>query len=161
MKDVVIYTDGACSGNPGPGGYAAILIHGDSRKEITGGFKNTTNNRMELTAAIAGLNSLTQPCKVTLYSDSQYLVQSVNQGWVNRWQANNWKRNKKDYALNIDLWKKILKLLDYHDVSFKWTKGHDGDPENERCDALAVEAATLPDLPEDNISDGPSPNTLF
>ena len=128
--DAVIYTDGACSGNPGPGGYAAILLYGDSRKEVTGGFRNTTNNRMELTAAIAGLESLPKPCKVTLYSDSQYLVQSVNQGWVNRWQANNWKRNKKDYALNVDLWKKILKLLDFHEVAFRWTKGHDRNNES-------------------------------
>ena len=153
MKEVTIYTDGACSGNPGPGGYAAILLFMGKRKEVSGGFKNTTNNRMEITAAIIGLEQLKEPCKVTLYTDSQYLVQSMTEGWVQRWRANNWMRNKKEYARNVDLWKKLLALCEKHEVDFVWTRGHAGDPENERCDQLAVTAASVPDLPEDVNND--------
>ena len=148
-KHVIIYTDGACIGNPGPGGYAAVLIYQNKRREISGGFKNTTNNRMELMAVIKALEALKEPCKVTLYSDSQYLVESLNKGWVKRWQSRGWKRNKKHMAQNIDLWKRLLELLKIHEVEFKWTRGHAGTPENERCDKLANEAATKSNLPED------------
>ncbi len=149
---VIIYTDGACIGNPGPGGYAAILIKNSRRKEISGGFKNTTNNRMEIMAAIKGLAALKNKCHVTLYSDSQYLVNSMTEGWVKSWQANGWKRNKKEYALNVDLWKQILELCKTHNVDFKWTRGHAGTPENERCDYLATQAANQTDLPDDPIN---------
>lgn len=160
-RQVIMYTDGACHGNPGPGGYAAILIYGAKRKELSGGFKNTTNNRMELMAAITGLEALREPCQVTLYSDSQYLVQSMNEGWVEKWRANGWKRNKKDLALNIDLWKQVLKLCEKHSVKFQWTKGHAGTPENERCDLLANEAAAEPNLPEDVKKDNSIQSKLF
>ncbi len=149
LKSVTIYTDGACLGNPGPGGYAAILTLGGQRKEISGGFNKTTNNRMELMAAIKGLEALKEPGRVTLYSDSQYLVESMTKDWVMRWRANGWKRNKKDYALNVDLWKRLLKLCEQHEVEFKWTRGHVGTPENERCDYLANQTASQPDLPDD------------
>lgn len=161
MKEVIIYTDGACSGNPGPGGYAAVLLFQGKRKEVSGGYKNTTNNRMEMMAAIAGLHNLKEPCKVSLYSDSQYVVQSINQGWVEKWRANNWKRNKKDSAKNVDLWIELLKLLEKHEVEFIWTRGHAGDTENERCDQLAVEAANSPDLPEDVPKTQASQNSLI
>ncbi len=161
LKSVTIYTDGACLGNPGPGGYAAILISGDQRKEISGGFNNTTNNRMELMAAIKGLEALKKPCRVTLYSDSQYLVESMTQGWARRWQASGWKRNKKEYALNVDLWKQLLKLCEQHQVEFKWTRGHVGTPENERCDYLANLAANQPNLPDDPNPGLEEPPTLF
>jgi ribonuclease HI len=148
-KEVVIYTDGACSGNPGPGGYGVVLLFGHHRKEISGGRKNTTNNRMELMAAIEGLRCLKTPCKVTLFSDSQYMVQSIRQRWVYKWQAQGWMRNKKEHALNVDLWKQLIPLLEKHDVDFRWTRGHAGNSENERCDVLAVTASQRPDLPED------------
>ena len=160
-KKGTIYTDGACSGNPGPGGYAAVLLMGDARKELSGGYRNTTNNRMELTAAIKGLQALKQPCDIILYSDSQYMVNSINKGWVLRWQANGWKRNKKEYALNVDLWIKLLEQLKIHDVQFEWTRGHAGDPENERCDELATTAAAQPNLPEEDISATSPQGNLF
>jgi ribonuclease HI len=156
LKSVTIYTDGACIGNPGPGGYAAVLIYQGKRKEISGGFNNTTNNRMELMAVIKGLEALKERCKVTLYSDSQYLVDSINKGWVKRWRARGWKRNKREYAQNVDLWQRILELCDKHKVEFKWTRGHVGTPENERCDSLANQAANQPDLPEDLTNKGDS-----
>ena len=160
-RSIIIYTDGACHGNPGPGGYAAILISEKNQKELSGGFSKTTNNRMELMAAIKGLESLKKSCDVTLYSDSQYLVQSMTQGWVQKWQANGWKRNKKSPALNVDLWKQILDLCAKHEVNFEWTKGHAGHPENERCDLLANQAAEQPDLPEDKIYSNPRQSDLF
>ena len=137
MKNVTIYTDGACSGNPGPGGYGAVLIHKSTRKELSGGDPATTNNRMEMLAAIIALEALNQPCEVALYSDSKYLVDAIQKGWAIRWRQNNWMRNKKDPALNTDLWERLLQLLEKHQVSFNWVKGHAGNPENERCDALA------------------------
>ncbi len=140
MKEVQIYTDGACSGNPGPGGYGAILKFGDATKELSAGYKNTTNNRMEMRALIAALESLKEPCKVDIYSDSKYIVDAINQGWARRWQANGWMRNKKEPALNVDLWDKLLKLLEKHTYRISWVKGHAGHPENERCDELAVAA---------------------
>ncbi len=150
MKNVTIYTDGGCSNNPyGNGGYGTILVYGDHRKELSGGFQNTTNNRMEMYAVIIGLESLKEPCNVTVYSDSKYVVDSMTKGWVYRWQANNWMRNKKDAALNVDLWKRILGLCHKHTVKFQWVRGHAGHPENERCDTLAVTALKQEDLPYD------------
>lgn len=138
MQQVSIYTDGACSGNPGAGGWAAVLRCGDHRKEIAGGAANTTNNRMELSAVIAGLSALKTPCIVSLYSDSKYIVDAVNLGWLQKWASNGWMRNRREKALNQDLWEKLLPLLERHQVTFIWVKGHAGNPENERCDALAV-----------------------
>jgi len=146
---VTIYTDGACLGNPGPGGYGVILIYEAQRRELSGGYRQTTNNRMEITAAIVGLEALKEKCRVTLYSDSQYLINAMSKGWVKRWQANGWKRNKREKALNPDLWQRLLQLCDYHDVEFRWVKGHAEIPENVRCDELAMQAARRPDLPED------------
>ncbi len=138
MKQVEIFTDGACSGNPGPGGWGTILRYGETEKELSGGEAETTNNRMELTAAIMGLSALKEPCGVTLYSDSKYLIDAITLGWVYKWRENGWKRNKKEAAQNVDLWEELLPLLDKHEVTFVWVKGHDGHAENERCDALAV-----------------------
>jgi len=140
LKTVKIFTDGACSGNPGPGGYGTILRFGDIEKELSGGEKETTNNRMELTAAIVGLETLKEPCNVIIYSDSKYLIDSIQKGWVVRWKNNNWMRTSKDKALNSDLWEKLLILLEKHVVNFVWVKGHTGHSENERCDKLAVMA---------------------
>lgn len=140
MKEVKIYTDGACSGNPGPGGWGAILNFNGLEKELSGAEKATTNNRMELTAAIEGLSALKERCNVTLCSDSKYLIDAVQKGWAKKWRSNGWMRTKKDKALNIDLWEKLLSLLEMHEVDFVWVKGHAGHPENERCDTLAVKA---------------------
>ncbi len=139
MKSVEIFTDGACSGNPGPGGYGVVLRYGEYEKELSGGEKETTNNRMELTAAIEGLSCLKEPCNVTLYSDSKYLIDAIEKEWVYKWRENGWMRNKKEKALNSDLWERLLTLISLHNVEFVWVKGHDGHAENERCDKLAVE----------------------
>lgn len=136
--DVTIYTDGACSGNPGPGGYGAILMYGSHQKELSGGAANTTNNRMELMGVITALKALNRPCTVQLYTDSQYVVNAIEKGWAVKWRANGWMRNKKDKALNPDLWQELLELLEKHDVTFHWVKGHAENPYNNRCDALAV-----------------------
>lgn len=138
LKKVEIFTDGACSGNPGPGGYGTILRYGGHERELSGGDSQTTNNRMELTAAIVGLEALKERCAVTLYSDSKYLIDAVNCGWAVRWRENGWMRTKKDPAQNPDLWEQLLDLLDKHQVELVWVKGHAGHPENERCDKLAV-----------------------
>ena len=138
-KQVEIFTDGACSGNPGPGGYGVILRYKGINKELSGGEACTTNNRMELTAVITGLSALKESCCVTLYSDSKYIIDAIQKGWAKKWQANGWMRNKKAPALNPDLWEKLLHLLEQHEVNFVWVKGHAGHPENERCDRLAVE----------------------
>ena len=148
LKQVTIYTDGACSGNPGPGGYAAILLSGNHRKELSGGFRRTTNNRMELWAAISGLQSLRRRCAVKLYTDSRYLVDSVMLGWARRWQARNWK-HREGIRINADLWARLLELIGKHEVQFLWVQGHANDVENNRCDVLAVLAAQQPDLPPD------------
>ena len=139
LKKVEIFTDGACSGNPGPGGYGTILRFGGHEKELSGGDSQTTNNRMELTAAIVGLEALKERCDVVLYSDSKYLVDAINCGWAVRWRENGWMRTKRDKALNPDLWERLLNLLEKHQVELVWVKGHAGHPENERCDKLAVE----------------------
>ncbi len=139
LKKVEIFTDGACSGNPGPGGYGVVLRYNGNEKELSGGDSQTTNNRMELTAAIVGLEALKERCFVTLYSDSKYLIDAINCGWAVRWRENGWMRTKKDAAQNPDLWDRLLNLLEKHQVEFVWVKGHAGHPENERCDRLAVE----------------------
>ncbi len=140
MKLVEIYTDGACSGNPGPGGYGAILVFKGFKREISGGCPETTNNRMELMGAISALELLKEPCDVILTSDSKYLVDGINLGWAKSWKKNNWMKSDKKPALNADLWEKLLGLLEIHNVTFVWVKGHAGHPYNERCDELAVEA---------------------
>lgn len=137
-KQIEIFTDGACSGNPGAGGYGVILRYKGTTKELSGGEAHTTNNRMELMGVISGLSALKEPCEVKLYSDSKYIVDAVNQGWAKKWRANGWKRAKNEPALNSDLWARLLDLLEMHDVTFIWVKGHAGHPENERCDKLAV-----------------------
>ena len=137
-KQVTLYTDGACSGNPGPGGWGAILVYKDVEREFSGGEAMTTNNRMELTAVIEGLSKLKEPCTVTVYSDSKYLIDAITQGWVLRWKQNGWMRNKKDRALNPDLWETLLGLLSTHECSFVWVKGHAENAYNNRCDELAV-----------------------
>jgi len=138
MKKVTIYTDGACSGNPGPGGWGAILQYGAHEKELSGGCADTTNNRMELLGVIAGLSALKEPCRVILTTDSKYVVDSITKGWVYGWKKKGWIKSDKKPALNADLWEKLLPLLETHDVKFVWVKGHAGHPENERCDRLAV-----------------------
>jgi ribonuclease HI len=150
MDTVIIYTDGACADNPrGNGGYGVVVQRGEQQWELSGGFRNTTNNRMEMYAVITGLESLTEPSKVTVYSDSQYLVNSITKRWVHRWKANKWMRNTHDPALNVDLWERILALCAKHTVTFQWIRGHAGHPENERCDQLAVAALKQQDLPID------------
>ena len=141
IKHVDIFTDGACSGNPGPGGYGVILRYKGVNKELSGGEPNTTNNRMELPAVITGLAALKEPCEVTLYSDSRYIIDAIQMGWAKKWQANHWMRNAKEPALNSDLWEQLLGLLERHQVTFVWVKGHAGHPENERCDQLVVQAS--------------------
>ncbi|MBE9045374.1 ribonuclease HI [Pleurocapsales cyanobacterium LEGE 10410] len=148
-KTIIIYTDGACTGNPGAGGYGAVIIDGDRREEISGGYKLTTNNRMEMMAAIAALRSLKHKSKVRLHSDSKYIVDAVVKGWAKKWQANGWLRNKKEMAKNPDLWQELLDLCQIHDVEFVWVKGHAGIAENERCDRLAVAAARQSNLEND------------
>ncbi|MFT3951031.1 MAG: ribonuclease HI [Oscillospiraceae bacterium] len=138
MKKLEIFTDGACSGNPGPGGWGAVLRWNGVTKELSGGQAGTTNNRMELTAVISALEALKEPCEVTLYSDSKYVIDSVVKGWAKGWRKNGWVKSNKEKALNPDLWEKLLNLLERHTVTFVWVKGHAGHPENERCDELAV-----------------------
>jgi len=145
MKKVALYTDGACRGNPGKGGWGAILVYGRYEKELSGGEKETTNNRMELMAAIEGLSALKEPCSVTLYSDSKYLVDAFLQGWVYSWREHGWKRGK-DELKNPDLWERLYSLTQIHEVEFIWVKGHNGHSYNERCDLLATSFAdAIPD----------------
>ena len=138
MKTVTIYTDGACSGNPGPGGWGAILQYGEHRREMSGGEAETTNNRMELTAVIEALSALKEPCAVELYSDSKYVIDALEKGWVYNWQKNGWIKKDKKPALNVDLWQKLLEQFHRHDVRLHWVKGHAENPNNNRCDELAV-----------------------
>lgn len=151
---VVLFTDGASTHNPGPGGYGVVLLFGEARKELSGGFRCTTNNRMELMGVIAGLRTLTRRSQVVIYSDSRYVVQGIEKGWARRWKANGWMRAPDsnggiNRAENVDLWSELLGLLDQHDVAFRWVKGHASHPENERCDQLAVQAAKGRSLPDD------------
>jgi len=155
LKEVEIYSDGACSGNPGPGGYGTILKYGVHEKELTGAFENTTNNRMELMSVIKGLENLNEPCRVIIYSDSKYVVDAITKGWVTKWRSKGWMRNSKEKAKNIDLWQKLLQLAEIHQVRWLWVKGHADNEYNNRCDKLAVNAIKnsdrLPDvLPESN-----------
>lgn len=138
MKYIELFTDGACSGNPGPGGWGVVLRYNGHEKELSGGEKDTTNNRMELTAAIMGLTALKEPCKVRLVTDSKYVADGITRGWAESWRKNNWRKADKKPALNPDLWEKLLDLIKEHDVTIDWVKGHAGHPENERCDRLAV-----------------------
>ena len=138
MKQVTLYTDGACSGNPGPGGWGAILECEGHRKELSGGEASTTNNRMELTAVIEGLSALKFGCAVTLVSDSKYVIDAITKGWVYSWKAKGWRKADKSPALNVDLWEKLLPQLERHQMTYRWVKGHAGHPEKERCDQMAV-----------------------
>lgn len=138
MRKVTLYTDGSCSGNPGPGGWGAILDCEGHRKELSGGAANTTNNRMEMTAVIEGLAALKYSCDVTLVSDSKYVIDAITKGWAVSWRSRGWKKADKSPALNADLWKILLKEIERHTLTCKWVKGHAGHPENERCDQLAV-----------------------
>ncbi|MBQ8416105.1 MAG: ribonuclease HI [Clostridia bacterium] len=150
MKKVEIYTDGACRGNPGRGGWGAVLVYGEHERELSGGEAMTTNNRMELMAAIEALSALKEPCEVTLTSDSKYMVDAVTLGWAKNWKANGWRKSDRSHALNTDLWETLLSLLEHHRVTFVWVKGHDGHPYNERCDRLATEFAdTFPPTEEE------------
>ena len=138
MKTVTLYTDGACSGNPGPGGWGAILEWGGHEKELSGGEVSTTNNRMELTAVIEGLKALKEPCIVELYSDSKYVIDGLSKGWAVSWRKNGWRKADKKPALNPDLWGELLDLVEKHQVQYHWVKGHAENPKNNRCDQLAV-----------------------
>ena len=153
-QDVTIHTDGACLGNPGPGGYGVILDYQGRRKELSGGYALTTNNRMELLAVIVGLEALNRPCRVTLHSDSRYVVDAVSKGWAVKWRTNGWMRNKREAAVNPDLWERLLSVLERMESSggsaeFRWVRGHSGNPDNERCDKLATTAARQDGLPSD------------
>ena len=138
MKKVTLYTDGACSGNPGPGGYGAVLIYEGREKEISGGEKSTTNNKMEMMAVIKGLEALKEPCEVSVYSDSAYIVNAIEQGWIDSWKKNGWRKADKKPVKNVDLWERLLELMDTHKVTFNKVKGHADDEYNNRCDRIAV-----------------------
>jgi len=149
LKEVTLYSDGACSVNPGPGGYGSILEFNGTRKEFSDGFRNTTNNRMELMGVIEPLRLLKEPCKVTIYTDSKYIVNSIEKGWLDGWSKKDWKRSDKEPVRNIDLWKLMLEMLEVHQLDFNWIKGHNEHPENERCDELAVDARLQSGLQKD------------
>lgn len=149
MTAVTIYTDGACLGNPGPGGWGAVLLSGGHRREISGGCRLSTNNRMEMLALIRALEGLKKKCAVQVYTDSRYLHDAVSRKWLSRWRRNGWRTSEKKPVKNQDLWLRLDALLGAHDVRFSWVRGHAGNPENERCDRLAAAAAQQPDLPED------------
>ena len=155
-RHVTIHTDGSCLGNPGPGGYGAILEHNGHEKELSGGFRRTTNNRMEILAVIVGLEALMESCSVTVYSDSRYVVDAIEKGWAKKWQANGWMRNKRERALNPDLWDRLLKALDRHKVEMKWVRGHAGNTGNIRADKLAVAAASGTNLLRDDEFETPT-----
>ena len=156
LPSVVIYTDGGCKPNPGPGGFGVVLLYARQRAEITGGFRATTNNRMEILAAITGLERLRVPCQVTLHSDSQYLVNAITKGWAAKWRRKNWWLNREERAKNIDLWQRLLPLCERHQVKFSWVKGHAGNRENERCDQLCEAARSRPSLPADEGYENPA-----
>lgn len=164
MTEVTIYTDGGSHGNPGPGAYGAVLLCGQHRKELSGAYKYTTNNRMELLGVITAIEALKEPCRVRLHSDSKYIVDSITKGWAKRWRSNNWKRNKKDKAINPDLWARLLNLCEKHDVQFIWVKGHAGNKENERCDQLVQNAIAKGPLEPDThyeTAESPESSALF
>ncbi len=149
--EVTIYSDGGCVFNPGPGGYGVVLQYGECRKELSAGFRMTTNNRMEIMGAIAGLEALKRPCCVVVWSDSQYLVNAIELGWAKRWKSRSWWRNRNERALNPDLWERLLGLCEIHRVQFRWLRGHAGHPENELCDRLAREAVRPLELNIDQV----------
>lgn len=149
LKDVTVFTDGACQGNPGPGGYCAVLIYESKRRIVKGGFRRTTNNRMEMMAAISALEALRYKCRVTIWTDSKYLCDSVRLGWAKGWKKKGWVVKSGSKAANVDLWERLLGLCETHDVTFEWIKGHAGHEENEMCDELSVEESRKDDLPED------------
>ena len=156
-KNVTIYTDGSSKGNPGPGGYGVVLIYGSHRRELSRGFRLTTNNRMELLAVIDALKTLKESCDATIYTDSRYVADALNKGWLKSWQARNWRKADKKPVLNVDFWKALLPLLEKHRVTFKWVKGHNDNPENERCDRLAVAAAEGNNLVPDTVFERENP----
>ena len=162
---VTVYTDGSAIGNPGPGGYGVVLLSGKHRKELSGGFRLTTNNRMEILAVIIALEAFNQACRVTIHSDSRYVVDAMAKGWARKWRANGWMRNKSGRALNPDLWERLLEAAAHHDVEFRWVRGHTGVAENERADRLAVAAANAANLPADDVYEaeaaGKRRSTLF
>lgn len=149
-KQVTIYSDGACIGNPGPGGYGTVLLYGKSRRELSGGFRRTTNNRMELLGAIRGLQALTEACTVELHSDSIYVIKAMRERWVDRWRDKGWRTANKQPVANQDLWQQLVEAAGAHTVTWKWVKGHAGNPDNERCDELATTAARQRGLPVDD-----------
>lgn len=153
MTEVSIYTDGACSGNPGPGGYGAILQCGIHRRELYAGYYRTTNNRMELLGAIVALETLRRPCQVELYSDSRYLVQAIEEGWLSSWQRRGWRTAGKSPVKNRDLWERLQLQLERHRVHFNWVKGHADNPDNNRCDELARQGSGSPTLSDDGFTD--------
>ena len=155
LRHVNIHTDGSCLGNPGPGGYGAVLEHNGQEKELSGGYRRTTNNRMEILAVIVGLESLMEPCSVTVFSDSRYVVDAIEKGWARKWKANGWMRNKRERAVNPDLWQRFLTALEKHKVELKWVRGHAGNSGNIRADRLAVAAANGIELPRDEGFENP------
>ncbi len=150
MKKIIIYTDGSSRGNPGPGGYGTLMIYQDHRKELSGGFAKTTNNRMEILAALTGIESLLEPCQITVYSDSKYVIDTMDKGWIHGWKKKGWSRGPNKPLKNADLWQRMAEAIHGHQISWKWVKGHSGQPENERCDQLATEAADLRGNPKDS-----------
>lgn len=154
MKKVTLYSDGACSGNPGPGGYGAVFVYGEHRKNLSRGFKHTTNNRMELLGVIEPLESLKEPCEVLVTTDSQYVANAINKGWLKGWQKKGWKTASKKPVKNQDLWNRLIKLMETHSLAIEWVRGHDGHAENEQCDVLAVSARSSKNLVEDEGYDG-------
>ena len=149
MKHVILYTDGACSGNPGPGGWGAVLTYKGTEKELCGFAPDTTNNRMELLAVIVGLEALKKPCKIKITSDSKYFIDAFEQKWIDNWQKNNWKTSSKKPVKNVDLWQRLIKAMTPHDIELVWVKGHNGHEFNERCDTLAVNSSKSDNLLED------------
>jgi ribonuclease HI len=153
---VIVYTDGACIGNPGPGGYGIVILQRGERRELSSGFRHTTNNRMEMLAAVVALESFAARERVLLHSDSRYVVDAIEKGWARKWRANRWMRNAREPAINPDLWERMLTVVDLQDVRFQWVRGHAGNPENERCDVLATSAARRGGWPADESYEGGS-----
>ncbi len=158
LRHVTIHTDGSCLGNPGPGGYGVVLEHNGHEKEMFGGFRRTTNNRMEILAVIVGLEALMETCSVTVYSDSRYVVDAIEKGWAKKWQANGWMRNKRERAVNPDLWERLLNAMGKHEVELRWVRGHAGNEGNVRADKLAVAAANGTGLHPDEGYEKPRPS---
>lgn len=161
MKEITIYTDGSAKNNPGPGGYGVVLLFKGQRKELSAGYRKTTNNRMELLAVIVGLSALKEKCKVKIYSDSKYVIEPIQKGWLQNWKAKNWTRGKKEKVKNPDLWIQLDQLLEQHEIEFCWVKGHDGNRENERCDFLAVSASDKGNLLRDENYESNLSTNLF